>query len=209
MNTGDAVLISRQDLGSSNTRQPPEYLQISLLPEWGGIESSRPQVIKPSNTWDSVRLLLNSTDKHLTSFSKPPSEQLPLLVDRDVGSLRKPDPPLLRAITDSTYAGGTTISRAEDTLVLRDWDDDYSNLPRPTSQYADRANITVRTLVNETIVLESISLRSTVDMVKTVLHEKTGFPPDQQKLFTCEGGIKFLGKKGQRHAHLCLLLTEF
>jgi hypothetical protein len=103
-NTGDSVFISRQGFDTSNTQQSQECLQISLLPKWNGMESSRAQVIQPSHPGDSVKLVINSTAKHLTSFSTPPPEQLPLLVDRDIESLRKADVPRLRAIMNSVSA---------------------------------------------------------------------------------------------------------
>lgn len=125
MNTGDSVLISREGFDTSNTLQSQECLQISLLPKWDGIESSRAQVIKPLHSGDSIKLVLNSTAKHLTSLSKPPSEQLPLLVDRDLESLKKADAPRLGGIMNSVSASEMGNLRPEDRFMVRAWDDDF------------------------------------------------------------------------------------
>jgi len=63
--------------------QRASRLHMVLLPEYQGVEHTKPSIMIPHGTTDEVRIIMNKTGRRDYTMTGPKDENFPLLIDRD------------------------------------------------------------------------------------------------------------------------------
>lgn len=85
INGGKEVMVSKTKVGAP---EPTESLHIVALPQYAGIESTRPTLIPSAAGERSVRVIIDKDCEQTYRLSRPRNTELPLLIDRDISAVQ-------------------------------------------------------------------------------------------------------------------------
>lgn len=101
-NIGTSIVIGHSNPALTSGDVGSQLFRLSSLPKVPGIESLRPEIIRPANSTSPVTVVLNTTAKSWSSLSEPSNYLDTLRIDIDQRYLSRSQTPLSTEDTDSS-----------------------------------------------------------------------------------------------------------